>query len=131
MSAQGPVGDAPRTLEALLAWQCRHLGPADALDAAAAARLLALLPGWAADGASIVREYRFRDYPATIAFVNAVAAFADAQDHHPELEVGYGRCRVRWSTHSAGGVTVNDLGCAARTDAACAQCAGVQPARGS
>jgi 4a-hydroxytetrahydrobiopterin dehydratase len=137
----GPVGpsgvaadraaDTPGSREALQAWECRHLGRADALDAAATTALLALLPGWAADAGSIVRDYRFADFRTTIAFVNAIAGFADAQDHHPDLVVAYGRCRVAWSTHSAGGITLNDFACAARTDAAFARCGGAQPAPGA
>jgi 4a-hydroxytetrahydrobiopterin dehydratase len=55
-----------------------------------------------------------------MAFVNAVASIAHREDHHPDLSVHYDRCVVAWSTHSAGGVTLNDLICAARTDAVAA-----------
>jgi len=108
----------PMTRAQLLAWQCRPLGPASALGPAQAAALLAQLPGWRADGGTLEREYRFAAYRATIGFVNAVAALAEAQDHHPELLVGHGSCVVRWSTHSARGLTLNDFACAAMTDAA-------------
>jgi len=40
-----------------------------------------------------------------------------SEDHHPDLRVGYDRCEVSFSTHSAGGVTENDFICAAKTDA--------------
>ena len=56
----------------------------------------------------------------TIAFVNRVAAIANEEDHHPDLSVHYDNCAVTYSTHSAGGVTLNDLICAARTDAVAA-----------
>jgi 4a-hydroxytetrahydrobiopterin dehydratase len=51
-----------------------------------------------------------------MAFVNAVAWVATRADHHPDLAVGYDRCEVAWSTHSTGGVTLNDVICAARVD---------------
>jgi 4a-hydroxytetrahydrobiopterin dehydratase len=51
-----------------------------------------------------------------MAFVNAVAHVAHRQDHHPELAVGYGRCSVGYTTHDAGGVTLNDCICAARIE---------------
>jgi 4a-hydroxytetrahydrobiopterin dehydratase len=94
---------------------CRHRGPEDRLQGAALAAALADLPGWqaAADGTGIQREFKLADYAAVLALVNAVAAVAQRQDHHPEVCFGYNRCRVSFGTHSAGGVTANDLICAA------------------
>lgn len=91
---------------------------APALDAAALDALLPQVPQWspAGDNASLSREFRFRDFYATMAFVNAVAWIAHRQDHHPDLQVGYNRCRVTWSTHAVGGLSLNDFICAARTD---------------
>ena len=51
------------------------------------------------------------------AFVNATAWVSHHEDHHPDLEVGYNRCRVRYSTHSVGGLSENDFICAAKVDA--------------
>ena len=68
------------------------------------------------DGGEILRCYRFRDYYQTIAFVNGLAWIAHQQDHHPDLEVGYTRCCVHYSTHSVGGLSENDFICAARID---------------
>jgi 4a-hydroxytetrahydrobiopterin dehydratase len=109
---------APLTRAQLLAWRCRPLGSASALAPAQAAALLAQLPGWRLESGTLACEYRFTAYRAAIDFVNAVAALAEAQDHHPELLVGHDRCVVRWSTHSANGLTMNDFACAAMTDAA-------------
>jgi 4a-hydroxytetrahydrobiopterin dehydratase len=78
---------------------------------------LAALPGWTRTGLRIEKTFRFADYYRTMAFVNAVASIAHREDHHPDLEVHYDRCVVAWSTHSAGGITQNDLICAARVDA--------------
>ena len=69
------------------------------------------------DGRMIQRSFRFKNYYQTIAFVNALAWIAHLQDHHPDLEVGYNRCVVHYSTHSAGGLSENDFICAARIDA--------------
>ena len=87
------------------------LGDAD-IDAA-----LATLPGWSHDDNALRKTYRFPDYYRTMAFVNAVAWIANQQDHHPDLDVRYNRCGVAFSTHDAGGITLNDLICAARVDA--------------
>jgi 4a-hydroxytetrahydrobiopterin dehydratase len=69
------------------------------------------------DGRSIVRRFGFKNYYETIAFVNALAWVAHRQDHHPDLQVGYNRCTVTFSTHSVGGLSENDFICAARVDA--------------
>ena len=68
-------------------------------------------------GTEISRSFRFKNYYQTMAFVNAVAWIAHQEDHHPDLEVGYNRCRVRYSTHAIGGLSENDFICAAKLDA--------------
>jgi 4a-hydroxytetrahydrobiopterin dehydratase len=82
---------------------------------------LAKLEGWmlTGDGASVAIEktYAFANYYQTMAFVNAVAFIAHAQDHHPDLSVHFGRCVVRFNTHDVGGLSVTDFDCAARVDA--------------
>ena len=78
---------------------------------------LAALDGWARDAARIFKTYRFANYHETLAFVNAVAWIAQRSDHHPELEVGYNRCTVTYTTHDAGGLTARDFDGAARIDA--------------
>jgi 4a-hydroxytetrahydrobiopterin dehydratase len=90
------------------------------LNAEQAAGLLASLhDDWSIneDGKEISRSFRFKNYYHTIAFVNALAWVAHAEDHHPDIEVGYNRCRVRYSTHAIGGLSENDFICAARIDA--------------
>lgn len=80
---------------------------------------LAQVPTWSqsSDGKGIEREFRFKDFYQTIAFVNAVAWIANREDHHPDLEVGYNRCVVRYTTHAVSGLSLNDFICAARIDA--------------
>jgi len=69
------------------------------------------------DGKWIHREFKFKNFYHTIAFVNAVAWIANKEDHHPDLEVGYNRCLVQFSTHAIGGLSRNDFICAAKIDA--------------
>ena len=52
-----------------------------------------------------------------MSFVNALAHLANLEDHHPDLEVGYNYCRVRYSTHAIDGLSDNDFICAAKLDA--------------
>jgi 4a-hydroxytetrahydrobiopterin dehydratase len=68
------------------------------------------------DGKALRAEYRFRDFFRTMSFVNAVAHVANVEDHHPDLEVGYNYCRVRYATHAIGGLSENDFICAAKID---------------
>ena len=101
----------------LLALHCRPLDTSSALGGEELAARLHELPGWTVDGGAISRNYAFSNYFETIAFVNALAYMVHREDHHPDLVVGYNRCTVRFSTHSAGGITQNDLICAAKSDA--------------
>jgi 4a-hydroxytetrahydrobiopterin dehydratase len=83
------------------------------------AEIGALLPdfkGWSLENGAIAKTFSFPDYHRTIAFVNAVAWIANQQDHHPEMQVHYDRCRVAFNTHSIGGISENDFICAARIE---------------
>jgi 4a-hydroxytetrahydrobiopterin dehydratase len=97
---------------------CAPGTPALAADRVAELHLQ-LTPGWriADDGRSLRRSYGFADFYETMAFVNTLAWIANAEDHHPDLEVGYNYCRVTFATHSIGGLSENDFICAAKVDA--------------
>ncbi len=68
------------------------------------------------DGKTLSQEFRFPAFGRTMAFVNAVAWVATTEGHHPDMEVGYGRCLVNFTTHSIGGLSDNDFICAAKID---------------
>jgi 4a-hydroxytetrahydrobiopterin dehydratase len=78
---------------------------------------LARVEGWALHDGAIEKMYRFGNFHETMAFVNALAWIAHAEDHHPDLALGYNRCTVRFNTHSVGGISINDFICAAKVDA--------------
>jgi 4a-hydroxytetrahydrobiopterin dehydratase len=113
MTATHRVQLAP-ALRGLAATPCRP--GASRLSADELESHLRVLAGWTGTGERIVKEFRFDDYHATMAFVNAVAEIAHREDHHPDLAVHYGRCVVTFSTHDAGGVTLNDIICAAQVE---------------
>jgi 4a-hydroxytetrahydrobiopterin dehydratase len=69
------------------------------------------------DGKAIKREFKFADFYRAMSFVNAVAHIANIEDHHPDLECGWGYCRIRFQTHAIGGLHENDFICAAKIDA--------------
>jgi 4a-hydroxytetrahydrobiopterin dehydratase len=79
--------------------------------------LLGQLKGWSVEDGRLVKLYPFRNYHETMAFVNALAWISHREDHHPDLQVGYNRCRVEYSTHAIGGLSENDFICAAKCDA--------------
>jgi 4a-hydroxytetrahydrobiopterin dehydratase len=98
----------------------QHAEPVDGQPAMSADQIavhMALVPGWSLVDGAIQRQYLFRDYHRTMAFVNALAWIAHAEDHHPDLLVSYNRCTVRFNTHAVGGLSVNDFICAAKVDA--------------
>ena len=66
---------------------------------------------------AIAKVFRFKDFYKTMAFVNAIALVVHRQNHHPDLEVTYNRCKVEFSTHSVGGLSENDFICAAKIEA--------------
>lgn len=108
------------TADELRQQHCKPLkGGSHLLSGARASELLALLEGWEFESGSagIVRQFRFPDFLHALAFVNALGFIAEQQNHHPDLELGWGRCRVRFSTHDVGGLSLNDFICAAKTDA--------------
>jgi len=98
---------------------CRSCEGGSPLPAERAKSLLAEVPGWSieAGGKEIRRSFEFRNHYETIAFVNAIAWISHREDHHPDLEVGYKTCGVRYSTHAVGGLSENDFICAAKVQA--------------
>ena len=92
-------------------------GEAARLTDTQVATLLAEVPGWDRAGGEIAKTFKFKNYHETMAFVNATAWVSHREDHHPDLEVGYNKCRVRYSTHSVGGLSENDFICAAKLEA--------------
>jgi len=87
------------------------------LDAATVDAFLSVHHGWTRAGDdAIARSFTFADFSAALAFVVRVGLAAEKRDHHPDVELGWGRARVAWSTHDAGGITPLDLELAEVTD---------------
>ena len=98
----------------------RHCTPLEGhapMTAAEIASHLEAAPGWAHVHGAIQQRFAFADYHRTMAFVNAVAWIAHAEDHHPDIAFGYDHCTLRFNTHSVGGISINDFICAAKVDA--------------
>jgi 4a-hydroxytetrahydrobiopterin dehydratase len=97
--------------------RCSSCAPGTpALSDADADQYLGSLPGWQRSGKVISKTFSFPNYHDTMAFVNATAWISHRENHHPDLEVGYNRCLVRYTTHAANGLTPNDFICATKIE---------------
>lgn len=70
---------------------------------------------WPEVNGALERTFELPSFAEAIAFVNRLAELADAENHHPDIEISYRKVTVRWTTHSEGGVTERDRELAART----------------
>ena len=109
----------PVTTE-LLARKCKHAE--NALTTTEVANYLKAIPGWNdEDNKHIVKNFKFKNYYETLAFINAIAYVIHAEDHHPEITLTYNNCLIKFDTHSVnggkGGLSENDFICAAKVDA--------------
>jgi len=70
---------------------------------------VAELSDWSYEQGALTRTFRFHDFVHAVDFVERLAEGAEAQQHHPDIDIRYNKVTLRLSTHSAGGVTVNDV----------------------
>ena len=73
--------------------------------------------GWRLIDGALEKTFGFKNFHETMGFVNALAFIANAQDHHPDLAVQFGKCTVRFNTHDVNGISVSDFFCASKVDA--------------
>jgi 4a-hydroxytetrahydrobiopterin dehydratase len=78
-----------------------------------------LAPGWRiVEGHHLEKEYEFEDFREALDFTNEVGEIAEEQDHHPDIELGWGRVLIRLRTHKIDGLSENDFILAAKADEA-------------
>ncbi len=80
------------------------------------AEFLASHPGWELDGETLRRTFVLADFGEAIGFVNRLALAAEKADHHPDIDIRWNKVTLTLSTHSEGGLTVNDLDLAHTAD---------------
>lgn len=90
--------------------------PVQKLDEAKILQALASVPGWQLSGATIIRTFQFKDFPAAIKFVEVVAALAEQAWHHPDIDIRWNKVTLTLSTHDAGGLTEKDFKLARQFD---------------
>jgi 4a-hydroxytetrahydrobiopterin dehydratase len=77
---------------------------------------LARLPEWTCSGGVIARTYSFADFTRAMEFVNQVAETAESVDHHPDIDIRYGKVTLALTTHASKGLTLSDMDLAAVCD---------------
>jgi len=77
---------------------------------------LTALPAWQVTDGELTRTFVFKDFLASLAFVNQVAGLAEKAGHRPDIDIRYNKVRLGLVTHSAGGLTAKDFDLAAAVD---------------
>jgi 4a-hydroxytetrahydrobiopterin dehydratase len=75
-------------------------------------------PNWKKKGAMIARTFEFKDFVASMKFVNAVAKLAEQAWHHPDIDIRWNKVTLALTTHDQGGLTGKDFALAKKFDAA-------------
>lgn len=86
------------------------------LNASKIKSALGTVPKWARKEATISRTYQFKDFPAAVRFVNAVAELAEAAWHHPDIDIRWNKVSLTLTTHDEGGLTKKDFVLAQKFD---------------
>ncbi len=80
------------------------------------AAMLAAVPQWQRQGDTIARTFQFKDFPAAVKFVDAVAVAAESAWHHPDIDIRWNKVTLTLTTHDAGGLTQKDFDLARQFD---------------
>lgn len=86
------------------------------LTAQEVAARMAALPEWRIEAGVLTRTFSFKDFVASLAFVNRVGERAEAAAHHPDCDIRYNRVKLGLVTHDAGGLTTKDFDLATVAD---------------
>ncbi len=93
-------------------------GDAKPMTKMEATAMLRHVAGWSLsdDMKKISKQFKFKTYIAAMDFANKITPIAEAEGHHPDLAIGWGRLSVELTTHSIGGLSENDFILAAKID---------------
>ncbi len=84
-------------------------------DAEIKSRIVSL-PDWRIESGELRRTFAFKDFVASLSFVNRVGDLAEKAGHHPDIDIRYNRVRLALITHDAGGLTTKDFDLAEAAD---------------
>jgi 4a-hydroxytetrahydrobiopterin dehydratase len=90
--------------------------PMPKLEDTRIAAALAAVPEWRRRDDAIVRTFQFKDFPAAMKFVDAVAVAAEQAWHHPDIDIRWNKVTLALTTHDAGGLTQKDFDLARQFD---------------
>jgi 4a-hydroxytetrahydrobiopterin dehydratase len=90
--------------------------PMQKLEATQIALAMPTVPNWNRQGDTIARTFQFKDFPAAVKFVDAVAQFAEQAWHHPDIDIRWNKVTLTLTTHDAGGLTQKDFDLARQFD---------------
>jgi 4a-hydroxytetrahydrobiopterin dehydratase len=94
---------------------CR--GGVPPLRGAEITELLKELNGWdVVEEHHLLKNYKFKDFAESLAFVNRVGQLAEQQGHHPDISFGWGHATITIWTHKIDGLTESDFILAAKID---------------
>jgi 4a-hydroxytetrahydrobiopterin dehydratase len=115
---RNPTGSAASGATGLADRRCVPCqGGTPPLTRAQFAPLLAQLDGWEIeDDRMLVKLFRFKNFVEAVEFVNAIMPVAEAENHHPDLRVSWGKVRVELWTHKINGLSEADFVMAAKID---------------
>jgi 4a-hydroxytetrahydrobiopterin dehydratase len=90
--------------------------PMQKLEASQIALAMGTVPNWNRQGDLIARTFQFKDFPAAVKFVDAVAIAAEQEWHHPDIDIRWNKVTLALTTHDAGGLTQKDFDLARQFD---------------
>ena len=73
-------------------------------------------PAWRVEDDRLVRDFAFPTFGAAFGLATRIALLAESQNHHPALDVAWGRLTVTWTTDAIGAISANDVIMAAKVD---------------
>lgn len=77
---------------------------------------LANLDGWSHEDGALRKTFKFKDFAASVDFVVRITPPAEEMNHHPDVAISWSKVSLALSTHSEGGITMNDFELASRID---------------
>lgn len=77
---------------------------------------LAELNYWKVVDGKLLKRFTFPNFAESLAFVNKIGEIAEKQDHHPDINFGWGYTEIFITTHDAGGITARDFDLAKKID---------------
>ena len=79
-------------------------------------KLLKEIPSWEIKSGRVYKQFKFKNFNESIAFVNKVAEIAENESHHPDITINYNKVGIELYTHSIKGLSENDFIVAAKID---------------